>query len=273
MDLQCLDHVHFSVPDLARAKRIFGPFLNGRFTDDYGGPEVNAFGVWNTSGGDFIEVIDPGKPVFGGSTIPTHGILSVSFRVAEIDAGIAQARELGLVLRSRIGSEDIGLGKNVVQAQFLAEPVSGLSLELIEHQLPGEYVSLTDAAVDHVELGVARNVAFDRAVGALERIFGSAFEAEGIDPERGLRSRLHRRLGIRLTSPLAEGVNGRTATGDWRPGLRAIAFRCADLESAIASARSAGLVVARRFSSGVLPEIEFEPWANTIVRLVGRGGA
>ena len=35
---------------------------------------------------------------------------------------------------------------------------------------------------------------------------------------------------------------------------------------------SAGLVVARRFSSEALHEIDFEPWANTIVRLVGRGG-
>jgi hypothetical protein len=32
VELICLDHVHFSVPDLARAKEIYGPFLNGRFT-------------------------------------------------------------------------------------------------------------------------------------------------------------------------------------------------------------------------------------------------
>jgi hypothetical protein len=33
MDLQCLDHVHFSVPDLARAKHILGPFLRGQFVE------------------------------------------------------------------------------------------------------------------------------------------------------------------------------------------------------------------------------------------------
>ncbi len=268
MDLQCLDHVHFSVPDLQRAKRIFEPFLNGpsrsgRFVDDYGGPEVNAYGAWHTSGGDFIQAIDPEKPAFGGAPIPTHGILSVSFRVADIDRGIAEARALGLTVRSRIGSEDIGLGKNVVQAQLLPEPISGLPLELIEHQLPGEYVSLTDAAVEYVELALAPGVDLDASARALERIFGSAFEREEIDAERGVRSRVHRPLGIRLTSGLAKGRCGES-------GLRAIAFRCVDLARGIEEAREAGLVVARQIESTGGREIEFALWANLIIKLVER---
>jgi catechol 2,3-dioxygenase-like lactoylglutathione lyase family enzyme len=103
MDLQCLDHIHFVVPDLARAKEIYGPFLRGEFVEDYGSPEMNAWGGWNTSGGDFIQPIDPEKPVFGGAPMPSHGMTSVSFRVADIDVGIRQAKDHGLTVRSRVG--------------------------------------------------------------------------------------------------------------------------------------------------------------------------
>src|SRR5262249_47155171 len=119
MDLLSLDHVHFSVPDLARAGELFLPFLGGRFTPVYGGPELNAWGAWNTSGGASIQGVRGGEPVFGGgSPIAKLGILSVSFRVSDIDTGIAQAEAAGLRLRSRIGSEEVGFGKNVLQAQF-----------------------------------------------------------------------------------------------------------------------------------------------------------
>lgn len=271
MELQCLDHVHFSVPDLKRAKRIYGPFLNGafpsgpgakgHFVEDYGGPEVNAFGAWHTNGGDFIQVIDPARPAFGGGTIASHGILSVSFRVADIDRGIAQAKALGLTVRSRIGSEDIGLGKNVVQAQLLPEPVSGLPFELIEHQLPGEYVSLTDAAVEYVELLLARGVDLDVAARALERILGSAFEPETEDRERGVRVRLHPALGLRL-------AQARDGSGAAEARLRAIAMRCADLEAGIATATTEGLAVARRFRSAGKGELDFEAWAGASLRLI-----
>lgn len=266
MDLQCLDHVHFSVPDLQRAKRIYGPLLAGpegrfHFVDDYGGPAVNAYGTWHTSGGDFIQVIDPRQPVFGGSTIPDHGLLSLSFRVADIDRGIAQAKAAGLTVRSRIGSEDIGLGKNVVQAQLLPEPVSGLPMELIEHQLPGEYVPLTAAAVEYVEFALSDGVDLDAAARSLEPILGSPFEREEVDLEAGRRSRLHRSLGLRLVAPLPGSRGG-------EPGLRAIAFRCPDLSRAIASAEAAGLVVAKRGAGVGAREVELAPWANVAIRLV-----
>lgn len=266
MDLQCLDHVHFSVPDLQQAKRIYGPLLAGpearfHFVDDYGGPAVNAYGTWHTSGGDFIQVIDSSEPVFGGSTIPDHGLLSMSFRVADIDRGIAQAKAAGLTVRSRIGSEDIGLGKNVVQAQLLPEPVSGLPFELIEHQLPGEYVPLTEAAVEYVEYVLAPGLALDAASRALEAIFGSSFESERIDAVSGRRSRLHRALGLRLVAPLAGAQGG-------QPGLRTIAFRCPDLSRAVATAEKAGLAIADDGASTGRREVELEPWANVAIRLV-----
>ena len=242
--------------------------MRGEYVPDYGGPEVNAYGGWNTSGGDFIQVIDREKPVFGGGLMPGLGIVSVSFRVADVDEGISQATSLGLELRSRIGSEDIGLGKNVIQAQFAPEAISGLPLELVEHQLPGEYIPLTDAAVDHVEFGVPG--AFEPAVDALERIFDSAFEAELADEKRGLRIRQHRRLGIRLSSALASETGRADASKPWQPGLRAIGFHSANLDQDIETAKKVGLVLTRDASLEGVREIEFRPFANMIVRLVER---
>ncbi|MEZ4217559.1 MAG: hypothetical protein R3E88_13835 [Myxococcota bacterium] len=273
MELQCLDHVHFTVPDLARAKRIYGPLLDGprqsgHFVDDYGGPAVNAYGAWHTCGGDFIQPIDAARPAFGGSALPTLGILSPSYRVADVDRGIAQAVAHGLAVRSRVGSEDIGLGKNVVQAQLWPEPVSGLAFELVEHQLPGEYVALTDAAVEYVEFALAPGIALDAAARALEPILGDAFDAECVDAERGVRARLHRRLGLRLVAP-ARDADARADA--WTPGLRAIAFRCADLAQSVASATAAGLAVARRSDGDGAHgarTVDFAPWAGASVRLL-----
>lgn len=268
MDLECLDHVHFVVPDLASAKRIHGAGLRGEFVDDYGGPEMNAYGAWHTSGGDFIQPIDPEKPVFGGPPMPRYGMLSVSFRVADVDVGIEEAQAHGLVVRSRVGSEDIGLGKNVVQAQLEPEPVSGLPFELVEHQLPGVYVPLTEGGVDHVQHGVED---LDASARALEPIFGSAFEAAREDEARGMRTRRHAALGILLASPI-EPSAGAEATA-WRPGLTAIAYRCADLEAAVGVARGEGLEIEREVEGRGGREVDFAPAAGVAVRLVEGGRA
>lgn len=267
MDLACLDHIHFVVPDLTRAKRIHGAFLNGTFVPDYGGPEMNAYGAWHSSGGDFIQPIDREKGVFGGPPMPQIGMLSVSFRVGDVDVGIEQARAHGLVVRSRVGSEDIGLGKNVVQAQLAPEPVSGLTFELVEHQLPGEYVPLTTSAVDHVECGVED---LDAAAVALEPIFGSPFEPERPDDPRGVRTRRHAALGILLTSPTGSPAGSRVTS--WQPGLTTVAYHCRDLRAAAKAARDEGLVALREVEGERGPELDFEPWANVGLRLVERAG-
>lgn len=263
MNLECLDHVHFAVPDLATAKGLYGPFLRGHFVEDYGGPELNAYGGWNTSGGDFIQPIDPEKSVFGGPPMPRHGLLSVSFRVADVDRGIEEAQAHGLVVRSRVGSEDIGLGKNVIQAQLDPEPVSGLPFELVEHQLPDVVAPLTESAVDHVELGVSD---LDAAAEALGSIFESEFAPAIEDAARAVRTRRHRRLGLLLSSPARDATS--QDVGSWQSGLSTIAFHCSDLEAATAEAREAGLTVAREGDG----EIDFEAWAGVALRLVERAG-
>ena len=269
IDLLSLDHVHFSVPDLARAQALFGPFLGGSFTPVYGGPALNAWGSWNTSGGDFVQAIRRGEPVFGGAPIAELGILSVSFRVADVDVGIAQAEAAGLRLRSRIGSEDVGFGKNVVQAQFAADETFGLALELVERQLPGDpHRPLTESVVDYVEHTVDE---LDAAAELLGALFGSPFDPPVDDAALGARSRRHPRLGIQLTAPSdPEGPAARrlAALG---VGTHAIAFQSRDLERDLASAASLGLARARLRSLGSgAREAELEPEAGVILKLVER---
>ena len=261
MQLDCLDHVHFVVPDLQRAKTLYGPFFRGDFVPDYGGPEMNAYGGWNVHGGDFIQPIDRKAKVFGGPPMPHEGMLSVSFRVADVDVGIEEAQAAGLTVRSRVGSEDIGLGKNVVQAQLEPEPTSGLPFELVEHQLEAVPLPLTQTAVDHVELGVAE---LDAAAKALEAIFGDAFDREHADPERGLRFRPHARLGLRLTSPAGDPPS------DWRTGLTTIGFHCTALDDALALAAEVGASLQRRVETPLGREADFEPWAGVRLRWVER---
>lgn len=206
MDLQSLDHVHFSVPDLERAERLFGPFLHGHFTPRYGAPEYNAWGAWHSCGGDFIQPIELGKPCFGGAVIERHGILSPSFRVADVDIGIAQGLAAGLRLRSRVGSEDVGLGKNVVQGQFWPDAEFGIAIEVVEHQLPDDpHRPMTETGVDHLEYLVP---VLDGPVAFFERLFGSAFgpaidcDVRG-DARAGMRASVSRSRRRRRRRPTA----------------------------------------------------------------------
>jgi len=54
IDALSVDHVQFSVPDIARVRALHLPFPVGSFTAVHGGPELDACSAWNTNGGDFI---------------------------------------------------------------------------------------------------------------------------------------------------------------------------------------------------------------------------
>ena len=269
MDLESLDHVHFSVPDLERAQQVFGPWLPGAFTPVYGSAELNAYGVWNMSGGDFIQVIDPDQPAFGASRIPSHGLLSVSFRVQDVDRGIEQARAAGLRLRSRVGSEEIGMGKNVIQAQFHPEETFGLGIELVEREIPGDpHVPMNHRCVDYVEHTVP-DVEPPRAF--LEALFESPFDPPVFDAGARSVSQRHPRFGIQLTAPTAASGSVHERLEARGPGLYAIAFQSDDLARDEARALACGLTEARQRE--VVPgvrEAEFAPEAGVILRLVER---
>ena len=269
MDLLSLDHIHLNLPDLERAQALYGPFFGGEFTPVYGGPELNAYGTWNTKGGDFLQVIDAGRGVFGGSHPPERGLLAVSFRVEDVDAGIAQAEAAGLVLRSRVGSEEAGFGKNVVQAQFLAGESFGLPVELVERQIPGDPHEPLDASVvDHIEHWVPE---LDAPVGFFEKFLGSPFGAVVVDEAAGAKSVRHPGFGIQFKAPMSAEAAFATRLEAAGPGPHAIAFQSRDLAADVASAGERGLRVARRFEGDGFSEVEFEAEDEVVVKLVRRG--
>ena len=271
MQLHSLDHVHFSVPDLARAEAVYGPFLGGEFTPVYGGPDLNAYGSWNSHGGDFIQVIEAGAPVFGEAPILKQGLMSVSFRVDDVDVGIEQAEAAGLRLLSRVGSEDVGFGKNVIQAQFAADESHGLGVELVERQIPGDpYRPMTETAVDHIEHYVPD---LEAPAAFFTDLLGSPFDDAFDDDELGARSVRHPRFGVQLTAPTrGDGELARRLDG-FGGGPHAIAFRSRDLAADSATAEKSGLKVARRAEAGPgATAVELEREAGVVVKLVERAG-
>ncbi len=269
MDLLLLDHVHFSVPDLRRAQELFLPFLGGEFTPVYGGPELNAWGTWNTSGGDFIQVIRPGEPVFGGSVIEKEGLLSVSFRVDDIDVGIAQAESAGLRVRSRTGSAEAGFGRNVVQAQLASAESFGLGLELVERQIRGDpHAPMTKTVVDHVEHYVSD---LEAPMAFFSELFGSPFDSPWIDADAESRSVRHSGFGIQLTAPTRAGGLADRRLERFGPGPHAIAFKSRDLGRDVEIAKGLGLQIAHRHESGRgASVVEFEPEDSVILKIVER---
>lgn len=272
MNLDSLDHVHLSVPDLERAQRVYGPWLAGEFTPVYGGEDVNALGVWNMAGGDFIQVLDRSRPVFGASRIEQHGLLSVSFRVADVDAGIAEAEAAGLRLRSRVGSEDIGLGKNVIQAQFHFDEAHGVGVELVEREIPGDpHRPMTESCVHHVDHVVASLEGPRRFLeGLLESPFGPPVD----DEPAGGRSVRNERFGIQLTEPTRPDGPVAERLARHGPGAWAIGFHADAIDDDRARAVETGLRVRaeQRLADGRL-QIELEPEAGVVIRLVERRSA
>jgi len=269
LDLDSLDHVHLSVPDLDRAQEIYGLWLPGDFTPVYGSDALNAFGVWNMSGGDFIQVLDPAEPVFGASHIPSLGVMSVSFRVQDIDVGIEQAAAAGLRLRSRVGSEEIGMGKNVIQAQFYADETFSLGIELVEREIPGDpHVPMNESCIDAIEHTVA-DIAGPEAL--LTSLLGSPFDPPIVDPEAGAVSVRHPGFGLQLTAPLGAGGPVYERLQAQGPGLHAIAFQSRDLPGDVERAKACQLTVVRdREVSPGVREVEFAPESGVILRLVDR---
>lgn len=269
MNLHSLDHVHFSVPDLDRAQSILRPWVPGEFTPVYGSEELNAFGVWNMSGLDLIQVLDASEPAFGGARIEGLGMLSISFRVDDIDVGIREAEAAGLRLRSRVGSEDIGMGKNVVQAQFHPSESFDLGLELVERQIPGDpHEPLDRESIDYFEHTVPE---LDGPISFLTNFLGAPFHPVVEEDEIGARSVRHTRFGLKLIAPTRQdGVVGQRLERQG-PGLHALAFQSREFERDQAIAKELGLDLVRLAESAPgVREAEFASEFETILRLVER---
>lgn len=269
MKVEAIDHVHFLVPDLEKAVRLFKTLVGGEFGDTYGGEAVNARGIWNSIGLDLIQPIKDSEPIFGGSTIQRKGITGVSFGVRNLDARIPEVQALGLHLVSRLSSEDVGFGKFIVQAQFHPANSFGAMVEISEYVLPG-YVhdSPFRHIIDRVELYVED---LEKPSRLFANLMGSEFSpAETISSIKD-RSVMHP-MGLRIVQPLSPDSPIARTIAEKGEGFHAVAFRTSNLEESIARGRSVGLkVVSQEDGKDEFSQVEFDPKDSfgVTIKLVG----
>lgn len=257
MNVEAIDHVHFLVPELESAKHLFEVLVGGEFGDVYGGEEVNAWGVWHTAGLDVVQPIRDTEPVFGAAIVKRKGITGVSFRVKDLDARIPELEALGLHLISRVGSEDIGYGKFIVQAQFHPADSFGATVEICEYVLPG-YSPGTPFRhiIDHVEL-YTQNL--EKATRLFADLTGAEFSPPETVHEIKAKAAMHP-LGLQVTQPISSDSPIARDIIEKGEGFHAIAFRTSNLKEGIANAQSAGLRLVRQTGGKETPkQTEFDP--------------
>lgn len=155
MKVEAIDHLHIFVPNLEKAKELFGALMGGGFTDTYGGDAYNCWNVYNFSGAELTEPIRAAEPLWAGLTCKRMGIFGISFLIKDIDARVAEVKGLGIRLLDRIGSEEAGFGKILVQAQFDPRDSFETMVEIVEILDPAyAHDSPFLRIIDHVELYV-----------------------------------------------------------------------------------------------------------------------
>lgn len=255
MKIEGIDHVHFVVPELESAKRLFEVLVGGEFGDVYGGEEFNAWGVFHTAGLDVVQPIRDTEPVFG--TVNVKGITGVSFRVKDLDARIPEVEALGLHLVSRVDSESTGFGKFIVQAQFNPADSFGAMVEICEYVLPG-YSPDTPFRhiIDHVEL-YTQNM--EKATRLFADLTGAEFSPAETVHEIKAKAAMHP-LGLQITQPISSDSPIARDITEKGEGFHAIAFRTSNLKEGIAKARSTGLKLVRQTGGNETPkQVEFDP--------------
>jgi catechol 2,3-dioxygenase-like lactoylglutathione lyase family enzyme len=258
MKVEAIDHLHLCVPDLAQAKALFGTLAGGEFTEVYGGEEWwNCWVVWNTIGLEIMQPIRDGEPIVGTKSSRDKGIIAVAFRVTDLEAAIPPAEALGLRLVGKSGSEEAGFGKWIVQAQFDPRNSLGVMVELAERQRPDDpLLTAFRHLIDRIEFYVHD---LPRAAQLFSALTGHPFPAPIPDARLDALTTTND-LGLQFVQPLSKsGPAGRMLASQGE-GVRAIAFRAADLEASIAKAESLGLqLVQQHETKRAVREAEFDP--------------
>ncbi|HLS80779.1 MAG TPA: VOC family protein [Steroidobacter sp.] len=239
MRVDAIDHLHLLVPDLEKTKALFTALIGGDYTESYGSEDWNVWSVWYTRGGmEIMQPRDPSRPIVGGHRGDRMGVFGMAFRVGDLDAAIPGAQALGLKVRSRMGSEEAGFGKWIVQAQFETRDTMGVSIELAQRQRPDDPLySAFRELIDHVELYVHD---LPRAVELFSALTGWEFptparvdELEAITTMNG--------LGVKITQPLSAASPVAASLASRGEGVRTLALTTPDLEVGVAMAQAAGL--------------------------------
>lgn len=250
--VEAIDHLHLVVPSLERASEVFGALVGGDFWGPfgrYGGEHWNNWAVWYGRGGmEIFEPMRPDRPILGGHAATRFGIIGMAFRVADLDAAVADAEAMGLRMRSRIGSADVGFGKMIEQAQLETADAVGIGLELARRELPDDPLySAFRHVIDHVEFHVHDLPAAARFLGALT---GWSFP-EGVHDERLQALSATNGLGIKLTQPTSHASPVARSLAIRGQGVHTMAIATPSLGHGIEMAVAAGLRVVRQWADAV----------------------
>lgn len=257
MKIEAIDHLHIFVPNLEKAKELFGALMGGGFTDTYGGDAYNCWNVYNFSGAELTEPIRAAEPLWAGLTCKRMGIFGISFLIKDIDARVAEVKGLGIRLLDRIGSEEAGFGKILVQAQFDPRDSFETMVEITELLDPAyAHDSPFLRIIDHVELYVRD---LKRAVELFTALTGFEFSTPVTVDEIKARTAMNA-LGLWITQPVSADSPVAQTIATLGEGVHAIAFRTPNLEEGIAKAQLAGLsLVDQTDKKGLPKQAQFDP--------------
>lgn len=236
MEVRGVDHIHILVPDLKKAIAVAEALVGGASSDPYGGEEWNAWASYHKLGGfDMFQPINMDEPMFG-YVKEKLGVYILAFRVDDIDYAVDEVKSMGLPVVSRIGSEEAGFGKLMLQAQL--ERHFGAQMELVERGLPDDplHCPMPDY-LNHIEFYVHDVAA---AAKFFTSLTGSPF------PQPTADSRLDAvtttsGLGVRLTEPASAKsavAQALTAHGE---GVRSLGIVTNELGASVTTAGALGL--------------------------------
>ena len=261
-----LDHIHLLVADLGKARDFAETVVGGQCSEPYGGEDWNLWATYHQRGGlDIFQPIDMDKPIFGEKE--QLGVYTLAFRVDDIDEAVDDAVSKGFRIVSRIGSEEAGYGKLLLQAQL--ERFFNTRIELCERGLPDDplHCPVPDR-VDHVELYV------NDLAPAIE-LFTTVTECpfpEHIEDERLDALTTTNGLGVRLTAPRsAQSPVGR-ALRDEGQRVHAVSVVTENLDDGISSAERVGLRLVDKYACAGDRVAEFDSadFFSITVKLVER---
>lgn len=254
MKVQGIDHIHIMVTDLAKAVAVAETLVGGPSSEPYGGEDWNTWASYHQLGGfDLFAPIDTDKPILGVTKVDI-GAYILAFRVDDIDEAVEEAVEMGLRVVSRVGSEEAGFGKLMLQAQF--ENYFGPQLELVERGLPDDPLHCPiPEQLDHIELYVND---LDAAAEFFGEVTGHAYGDQRLDDRHSTVSETNA-LGVRLTaatSPASPIAHSLARRGE---GIRGLGIVSTNLTAGIAAAQGLGLRLTERYDTDDAAIAEFDP--------------
>jgi len=131
LNVERLDHIHIYVKDHAKAVKRFEELLGVKFeilTEEVGQLGMGVKDAYSTIGIDILQALYPEHPIAKATERSGEGLVGgVSFKVPDIEAGIAHLQSKGMRLLGRI---EMG---GIKEAWFHPKDAHNVLIELCEY--------------------------------------------------------------------------------------------------------------------------------------------